>query len=179
MRSFRMERPVAMKKTAPVIAFTGRSGSGKTTLIEKLVARFTAAGMRVGVVKHMRHEFDIDHPGKDTHRYRSYGAAVSSITNGQSLAIIADDTGGLSPLDAAPSLFAACDLVIIEGQKEGAYPKIEVIGPSTESPLYLAGVENIIALASDGHHPVDMPVFKRDDIDAIAKFVMDAAGINP
>lgn len=179
MRFFRMDHPMAMKKTPPVIAFTGRSGSGKTTVIEKLIARFAARGMRVGVVKHMRHDFDIDHPGKDTHRYRGSGAAVSSITNGQSLAIIADGTGGLSPLDAAPSLFAACDLIIIEGQKEGSYPKIEVIGPSSESPLYLSGVENIIALASDGHHPVEMPVFKRDDIDAIAEFVTAAAGLNP
>lgn len=170
---------MAMKKTPPVIAFTGRSGSGKTTLIEKIVARFTAKGMRVGVVKHMRHDFDIDHPGKDTHRYRASGAAVSSITNGRSLAIIVDGTGGLTPLDAAPSLFAACDLIIIEGQKEGPYAKIEVIGDSTEAPLYLTGVENIVALASDSHRTADLPVFQRNDIDSITDYIARLAGLNP
>jgi molybdopterin-guanine dinucleotide biosynthesis protein B len=172
-------RAMAMKKTPTVIAFTGRSGSGKTTLIEKLVARFSSRGLRVGVIKHMRHDFDIDHPGKDTHRYRGSGAAVSSITNGKSLAIIADGTGGISPLDAAPALFSKCDLVIIEGQKEGAYPKIEVIGASAEPPLYLSGVEGIVALASDLPRETDLPVFRRDDIEPLAMFIARLAKLTP
>ncbi len=170
---------MATTKFPPLIAFTGRSGSGKTTIIEKLTALCAGRGLRVGIVKHMRHEFDIDHPGKDTYRYMSSGAAVRSITNGTSIAIMADGIDGLSPLDAAPHLFAACDLVIIEGQKEGAYPKIEVIGDSTEAPLHLSGVENIVALACDRDIETSLPLFRRDDIVPLLNFISRLTGLTP
>jgi len=111
--------------------------------------------------------------------YRASGAAVRSITNGDSIAIMADGVEGISPLDAAPYLFAACDLVIIEGQKEGPYPKIEVIGDAGESPLYLSGVENIVALACDRDIETSLPLFRRDDIGPLMIFISRFTGLNP
>jgi molybdopterin-guanine dinucleotide biosynthesis adapter protein len=165
-------------KSPPVIIITGRSGSGKTTLIERLIARYARHGLRVAVVKHMRHDFDIDHPGKDTHRYREAGARISAITNDRSMAIIAGEIGELDPLDAAAALFARCDLVIVEGHKEEEdHPKIEVIGDSAEAPLYCAGVGNIVALACDTHRDTSLPVFRRNDVDAIADYIGSVLGL--
>ena len=168
---------MARIKQIRIIGITGRSGSGKTTLIEKLIGHFTRKGLRVGVVKHTRHHFDTDHPGKDTHRYRSSGAAVSAITDESSMSITALDTGGVSPLEAAPALFADCDLVFIEGFREGPHEKIEVIGDSSESPLFCSGTENILALVSDKEVDSDLPSFTRNDIVSVADFIARMTGL--
>lgn len=155
----------------PVISFIGRSGSGKTTLIEKLSALFTAGGMRVAVIKHMRHEFDFDSPGKDTYRYREAGAYLSCITNGTSIGITAE-TGDIDLIEAAPGLFSMADLVIIEGYKLGPFPKIEVIGGSTQSPLWESGEFDVTAIVCDNPVAAGVPRFRRDDIESISAFVM-------
>lgn len=162
---------MAMKKPIPAIAFVGRSGSGKTTLIEKLTDYLSSQGLRVAVIKHMRHEFDIDHQGKDTFRFRQAGARVVSITNDSSIALIAENPQQLAPEEAAGPLFDTCDIIIIEGNKEGAHKKIEVIGETKEAALHLSGVQNIIAIAFDGQINTDLPLFSRNDIEGIARFI--------
>ncbi len=159
------------------IGITGRSGSGKTTLIEKLIAHFSAQGLRVGVIKHMRHDFDIDHPGKDTRRYTDSGAAVSSITNERFMAIMAEAPGGMSPLEAAPALFEKCGLVLVEGNKQGPLEKIEVIGDSTEEPLFRSGTENILALVCDTPVDSNLPRFTRNDTVSVAEFIARVTGL--
>jgi molybdopterin-guanine dinucleotide biosynthesis protein MobB len=167
-----------MKKTITTIAFVGRSGSGKTTLIEKLTDHFTSQGFRVGVIKHLRHEFDIDHPGKDTFRFRAAGASVVSIANESSIAIIAQNPRSLAPEEAAAELFEACDILFVEGNKEKNYIKIEVIREQNEPPLFQSGINGIIALASDKKIEADLPVFHRDDIEGIARFIEGVLSLN-
>lgn len=151
-----------------IITVTGRSGSGKTTLVEKLIAYYKSAGRKVSVIKSMRHEFETDPAGKDTFRYRESGAFASIITNGKKFAYISEIDSGENPLDLAKKFFSDSDIVIIEGFKEGNVQKIEVIGDSEEHPLF-PGDGNIKILVTDKTFDTGLPVYRRDDIDGIAR----------
>ncbi len=153
-----------------VISVTGRSCSGKTTLIEKLIVHYKNLGKKVSVVKSMRHEFDTDPAGKDTYRYRESGAFASIITNGKKFALISQIDREETPHDLAVKYFTDSDIVIIEGFKEGDIGKIEVIGDSTESPLFPED-KNIKFLVTDRSFDTELPVYKRDDINGIVKAI--------
>ncbi len=150
-----------------IITVTGRSGSGKTTLIEKLIVHYRSLGMTVSVVKSMRHHFDTEPQGKDTSRYRDSGASASIITNGKMFALVSGLDGGESPLDLAAKFFSGYDIVIIEGFKEGRTAKIEVIGGSSEAPLFHNDAD-IKIVVTDKPVETVLPVYKRNDIDGIA-----------
>lgn len=149
-----------------IISITGRSGSGKTTLIEKLIVHYKSLGKKVSVVKSMRHEFDTDPAGKDTFRYRESGAFASIITNGKKISLISELAARETPLELAEKYFSDSDIVIIEGFKEGNIQKIEVIGNSTESPLFFDD-KNIKILVTDRSFDTELPVFRRDDVEGI------------
>lgn len=157
--------------TPPVISIIGRSGSGKTTLIEKLIAHFTREGRRVAVIKHMKHDFQVDHPGKDTHRYRQAGAHAAAITNDRELAVMMSIAGARDPSDIAREYFGDCDLVIVEGYKEGGTMKIEVVGDSPEGPLFASGEAGVAAVVTDRVVSTGLPRFGRDDAGAVAGFI--------
>jgi molybdopterin-guanine dinucleotide biosynthesis adapter protein len=154
-----------------IVSIVGRSGSGKTTLIEKLVRHWGESGLKIAIIKHMKHDFCVDTAGKDTFRYREAGAAASIITNDRDYAVMASNFEKLSTLDIAKRYCPGFDLVIIEGYKEGDIVKIEVIGDSTEGPLDTAGVTNIVALVTDTAIADQRPVFRRDDTGEIARFI--------
>ncbi|HDP79938.1 MAG TPA: molybdopterin-guanine dinucleotide biosynthesis protein B [Spirochaetes bacterium] len=154
-----------------IISITGRSGSGKTTLIEGLIGHFSEKGLKISIIKHLRHEFQMDHPGKDTWRYREAGAGGAAIMNESEFAVTGRHGGTLDPRTLAERFFPDADLVIIEGDRESAIDKIEVIGDSAEQPLYRSGIANIIALASDREIPSVLPLFKRDDVAGIGQFI--------
>ncbi|TAL39037.1 MAG: molybdopterin-guanine dinucleotide biosynthesis protein B [Spirochaetes bacterium] len=154
-----------------IISIVGRSGSGKTTLIERLLRHWGEGGLKIAIIKHMKHDFTVDTPGKDTFRYREAGAAASIITNDRDYAVMASNVDALSPVDLAQRFFPAFDLVIIEGYKEGDITKIEVIGDSPEGPLDTSGVRNITALVTDTAVRDKRPVFRRDDIGGVARFI--------
>ncbi len=160
-----------MNQLPPLITIIGRSNSGKTTLIEKLIAHYAANGLRIATIKHMKHDFDIDHEGKDTHRFRSAGAFISSITNDRQLAIVADAIHGATPMTAAEPIFSKADLIIVEGNKESRGPKVEVIGDSTEPPLFASGVSDVAAIVTDRDISAPFPRFRRDEIAAVAQFI--------
>lgn len=153
------------------IAIVGRSGSGKTTLIEKLIRHFGSRGLRIAVIKHMRHDFDIDHPGKDTHRYRDAGARASAIMNEREFALMMSLETPPSPMQMLDRYFSGYDMVIVEGYREGDIPKIEVVGDSEEKPLFDSGVSNVIALATDRQIKAGVPLFRRDDVAGIAALI--------
>jgi len=153
-----------------IITITGRSGSGKTTLIERLIKEYIIEGKKVSVIKSMRHDFDVDREGKDTYRYRSAGVHSALITNGRKIALMADITDEETPLTLTAKYFGDYDIVIIEGFKEGETRKVEVIGDSTESPLFESD-SNVVMVVSDRGFKTELPLFKRDDIKSIKECI--------
>ena len=161
----------------PVISIVGRSGSGKTTLIEKVVASLQDEGLRVAVIKHTRHHVDGGDEGKDSWRYRNAGAAVSLVTNDRYSVAHVTFNEPVTPIALAGIFNNMADLVIIEGYRDGSQKKIEVIDDSiAEKPLYRDGIENIIALVTDGESRGNVPVFKRDDVERITGFLKKETG---
>ena len=137
-----------------VFGFAGWSGSGKTTLIEQVIARLAADGIRVALIKHAHHSFDIDHIGKDSHRHREAGATEVMISSGKRWAIM-HELRGAPEMSLAEALerLSPCDLVLIEGYKRESLPKLEVWRSAVGKPLLFPQDEHIIALATDDPFP--------------------------
>jgi molybdopterin-guanine dinucleotide biosynthesis protein B len=160
--------------TVRAIGFIGYSNTGKTTLIEKLIPLFRARGLKVSAVKNAHHGFDMDRPGKDSHRYREAGAAQVLIATGQRWALLTETPQGHASLDDLIAQLAPCDLVIIEGFKsEGRIPRIEVRRTSNTEPPLFPRDPNVIAIAAD--HPVDtrLPLLDLNDPATIAAFIVE------
>ena len=161
-----------------VFGFAGWSGSGKTTLIEQLIPRIAARAGMVSLVKHAHHAFDIDQPGKDSHRHRQAGATEILLTSSQRWALMHELRGEPEPgLREQLRLFSPCDLVLVEGYKSADIPKIEVHRPSTGNPLLHPKDPNILAVASD--EPITAPIVVLDlnDLDGIVEFIMQQRGL--
>jgi molybdopterin-guanine dinucleotide biosynthesis protein B len=139
-----------------IFGFAGYSGSGKTTLIEQLIPLFTAKGLRVSLIKHTHHDFDLDQPGKDSWRHRQAGAQEVLLVGGRRWALLHEQR-----TDEQPSLaelcqrLSECDLLLVEGYKHEAIPKLEIHRPVLGKPLLQPNDPNIIAIASD--HPMNTP----------------------
>ena len=162
-----------------VFGFAGWSGSGKTTLIESLVPRLTARGLRVSLVKHAHHAFDIDHPGKDSHRHRMAGCAEVLVTSARRWALIHELRGDpeMTLADALHRL-SPCDLALVEGWKRAAIPKLEVWREALgKAPLH-PGDARVLGIATDRPllaPPGWLPVFSLEDAAGIATFVIENA----
>lgn len=136
------------------------SNAGKTTLITQLVPALSADGIRVSVIKHAHHKFDIDHPGKDSYNIREAGAVQTLIASSNRWALMTEmqrtpdnqDEADLSALTAQLNANYA-DLILVEGFKKAAIPKIEVHRPSLGLPLLADEDPSIIAVACD--EPID------------------------
>ena len=159
-----------------IFGIAGYSGSGKTTLIEKLIPVFTARGLRVSLIKHAHHTFDVDQPGKDSWRHRHAGCAEVLITSSRRWALMHELRGTAEP--TLPELVAhlsACDLLLIEGFKHEAIPKLEVHRAVLGEPLLFPHDNHITALASDATVDTMLPQFSLDDITGIAAFIEQQA----
>jgi molybdopterin-guanine dinucleotide biosynthesis protein B len=155
-----------------VFGFAGWSGSGKTTLIERLIPHLRAQGLVVSLVKHAHHEFDIDQPGKDSHRHREAGCQEVLITSAARWALMHELRGAPElALNAALARLAPCDLTLVEGFKAAPIPKLEIYRESVGKPLLHPGDPHILAVASEGQFDTALPVFAIDDVDAIAAFI--------
>jgi molybdopterin-guanine dinucleotide biosynthesis protein B len=155
-----------------VFGFAGWSGSGKTTLIEQLIPRFVAEGLAVALVKHAHHEFDIDRPGKDSHRHRLAGCQEVMITSTVRWAVIHELRGAPElTLDAALARLSPCDLVLVEGFKVAPIPKLEIYRESVGKPVLHTGDPNILAIASDVALEFTLPRFALDDTVGMAAFI--------
>lgn len=156
-----------------VFGIAGYSGSGKTTLIEKLLPELIARGLRVSVIKHAHHDFDLDQPGKDSYRHRASGACEVMITGDRRWALLHELRDEAEPaLAEALGRFSPCDLVLIEGFKNEPLPKLEVHRAANGKPLLYPGNPWILALASDDPVTAALPVFGLDDVKAMAAFVV-------
>jgi molybdopterin-guanine dinucleotide biosynthesis adapter protein len=167
-----MMTPPGIHRIMPhILSIVGRSGSGKTTLIEGLIRYWGERGVEIAIIKHMKHDFRVDIPGKDTFRYREAGAALSIITNDRDFAVMGSNPERLTSVQIAERYCARFRLVLIEGDKEGDIPKIEVVGDSPEGPLHDAGIRAIVALICDSPLDDPRPRFRRDDITGVARFI--------
>jgi molybdopterin-guanine dinucleotide biosynthesis protein B len=162
-----------------VIGIAGYSGSGKTTLIEKLIPVFASEGLRVSLIKHAHHEFDVDQPGKDSYRHRHAGCAEVLVSSSQRWALMHELRGAPEPsLNEQLACFAPCDLVIVEGYKSEAIPKVEVHRRAGHTPLLYPDNPHVIAVATDEPLDTSLPQLDVDDAPAVARFVIQYLGLN-
>ena len=153
--------------------FAGWSGAGKTTLIEQLIPRFTARALRVSLIKHAHHAFDVDQPGKDSFRHRQAGATEVMLSSDARWVLMHELRGVPEPtLEQQLAHFSPCDLVLVEGYKRATLPKLEIYRRSLGKPLLHPDDPNIVAIASDSAIETRMPQFNLNDWDAIAAFVL-------
>ena len=156
-----------------VFGFAGWSGSGKTTLIEKLIPRFTKRGLRVSLIKHAHHTFDVDKAGKDSYRHRHAGASEVLVTSSQRWVLMHELRGTPEPsFDEQLRHFSPCDLVIVEGFKFQPIPKLEVHRAGTDAALLHPNDANIVAVATDAKVETRLPLLDLNDDGEIAQFIL-------
>lgn len=156
-----------------IFGFAGWSGSGKTTLIEKLIPRFVKSGLRVSLIKHAHHQFDVDQPGKDSYRHRHAGATEVLVTSSRRWVLMHELRGEREPsFEEQLKHLSPCDLVIVEGFKFQPIPKLEVYRASVDSPPLHPNDPNIIAVATDALVETKLPVLDLNDDAAIAAFIL-------
>ena len=153
--------------------FAGWSGSGKTTLIEKLIPRFTKRGLRVSLIKHAHHTFDVDQPGKDSFRHRHAGAAEVLVTSSRRWVLMHELRGAQEPsFDEQVRHLSPCDLLIVEGFKHAPIPKLEVWRAETGEGLLHPQDPHIVAVASDVKIETGLPLLDLNDDAGIADFIV-------
>lgn len=161
-----------------IFGIAGYSGSGKTTLIERLVPVFTGHGLRVSLIKHAHHSFDVDHPGKDSYRHRHAGCSEVLVTSSLRWALMHELRGAPeTTLQELIKRIAPCDLLLIEGFKREPISKLEVYRTTLGEPLLFPEDPNIAAIASDQRVDTKLPQFRLDDVAAIATFIRDYVGL--
>jgi molybdopterin-guanine dinucleotide biosynthesis protein B len=160
-----------------IIGLAGWSGSGKTTLITKLLPHLIARGQRVSTLKHAHHGFDLDQPGKDSFMHRTAGATEVVISSAKRFAVLHELRD--EPEWDLPELltkFAPVDLVLVEGFKRDAFPKLEIHRAANGKPLIQPNDPHIVAIASDIPLPqAKVPVIGLDDIETIADVLLQHA----
>ncbi len=153
--------------------FAGWSGSGKTTLIEQLIPRFVQQGLRVSLIKHAHHTFDVDHPGKDSHRHRQAGASEILVTSSRRWVLMHELRGAHEPsFDEQVKRISPCDLLLVEGFKFAPIPKLEVWRAEPGEALLHPNDPHIVAVASDTRVETTLPLLDLNDVAGIARFIL-------
>lgn len=160
----------------PLLGFAAYSGCGKTTLLTKLIPLLHERGIRIGMIKHAHHEFDIDTPGKDSYVLRKAGAEQMLIASSKRWALMVE-----TPEQAEAELSTLAnqldqsrlDLILVEGFRHEAFPKIELHRPALQQPLLCVQDKNIIAIATDAalSATVIIPILDLNDPTQIADFI--------
>ncbi|MBC6437054.1 MAG: molybdopterin-guanine dinucleotide biosynthesis protein B [Rhodobacteraceae bacterium] len=157
---------------------TGWKDTGKTGLMERLVAEFSARGLKVSTIKRAHHGFDVDQPGKDSHRHRVAGAQEVLLSSANRWTLMAELRGAGEPvLDHLLSRLSPVDLVLAEGFKRDCHPKIETHRSAAGHSLLATGNPTIRAVASDSVLTLDRPVFHLNDTIGIANFIATELGL--
>lgn len=161
-----------------VFGVVGWKNAGKTGLMERLVTEITCRGFSVSTVKHAHHTFDVDHEGKDSHRHRVAGAQEVLLASRNRFALMHEMRGEDEPtLAELLNKLSAVDLVLIEGYKRDAHPKIEAFRAETNNPLIAPDDPTIRAVASDTPMDLDRPVFDLNNAVAVADFILAEVGL--
>ena len=166
-----------------VFGFAGWSGSGKTTLIEQVIPHLVGRGLTVSLIKHAHHAFDLDQPGKDSHRHRSAGCSEVLVTSGVRWALLHELRGEPElTLPQALARLSPCDLALIEGYKSFPIPKLEIWRESVGKPLLHPQDPHIAAIATQNPESFAggrIPAFALDALDEIATFIHTHASRGP
>ncbi len=164
-------------KSPPVLGFAAFSGTGKTSLLTQLIPLLNKKGLRIGVIKHSHHDFEIDQPGKDSFRLRAAGATPVMLVSPFRRAVITEfvpprEIKLQEQLEVFPG--GELDLILVEGFRDEAFAKIELHRPSLGKPLLYPHDANIIAIASDQPlvTPDHLPCLDLNDLRAITHFIL-------
>ena len=167
-----------------VVGFAGYSGSGKTTLVEQLIPVLKKRGLRVSIVKHAHHSFDIDRPGKDTYRHRQAGAFEVAVSSSNRFALMREfeQPSDMTVHQMIAELYDGVDWVLVEGFKESDLLKIEVWRAPTADyagkPARYMDDDFIVAIATDAPeqlpHATLRPVLNLNDPEAVADYLLNA-----
>jgi molybdopterin-guanine dinucleotide biosynthesis protein B len=160
-----------------IYGVTGWKNAGKTGLMERLVTEITGRGITVSTVKHAHHTFDVDHPGKDSHRHRVAGATEVLLASRNRFALMHELRDEAEPtLEELLSKLMPVDLVLVEGYKRDRHPKVEAFRAETGNDLIALSDPTIRAVASDTPMDLDRPVFDLNDTKSIADFILSEVG---
>ena len=169
-----------MTDTPPnLFGIVGWKNAGKTTLVVRLVEHFTALGLNIATVKHAHHDFDIDHPGKDSYRHREAGAAQVVIASDQRIAMLRENREPTPPtLEDTLRWIDPCDLILVEGFKRHPHAKLEIIrGDPVDAPISPEDPSVKAIVTDKTHRSSTLPVFDIDDVQAIARFILQETGL--
>lgn len=164
-----------MKFKKPVLGFAAYSGTGKTTLLVKLLPLLNEHGLRVAMIKHAHHDFDIDKPGKDSYELRKAGAAQMLIASDKRWALMTEARSNTDPTlsEMIEKLdLDECDIVLVEGFRHASFAKIELHRPSLKKDLIFPEDSNVIAIASDEKISAsDLPLLNLNNPEEISSFI--------
>lgn len=159
-----------------MIGFAAYSGTGKTTLLEKLIVYFKARGLRLGVLKHDAHDFDIDHKGKDSWRFQQAGADITLISSAYKMALVEQRP---RTFEENIAMLHDVDLILIEGYKQETIPRIGICRKATDKGLP-GRAEDYAAIVTDDEALIEsanVPCFALDDVEGVAEFILHTAGL--
>jgi molybdopterin-guanine dinucleotide biosynthesis adapter protein len=157
-----------------ILGFAGYSGSGKTTLLEQLIPLLKQHGLRVSVIKHAHHDFDIDRPGKDSFRHREAGAHEVMIASGHRWALMHELHAEAEPtLEQLCARLSPCDLVLVEGYKFSAIPKLEIHLAAAGHPLLYPSDPQIIAVVTDSMETLPVTTLDIDAPQQVADYILE------
>ncbi|MBV2126857.1 MAG: molybdopterin-guanine dinucleotide biosynthesis protein B [Candidatus Thiodiazotropha sp. (ex Ctena orbiculata)] len=162
----------------PLLGFAAYSGTGKTTLLRELIPLLRDAGLRLGVIKHAHHQVEVDQPGKDSYELRKAGAGRVLLATSRHWALMVDEPKEREPVLKELLTRLDCselDLVLVEGFRHLAFPKIELHRRTLRKPLLFPADASIIAIASDNGigEETALPQLDLNDAPAIADFICD------
>ena len=166
----------------PLLGFAAYSGTGKTTLLEALLPMLTESGLRIGVLKHAHHDFDVDKPGKDSYRLRKAGAGQMLISSRKRHVLMTETPEAEADFDYLLTRFDTekLDLILVEGCKNIAFPKIELHREEVGKPWLYSNDSNIIAIAADTQVESELPQMSINDLESIRDFIINyAKDFNP
>jgi molybdopterin-guanine dinucleotide biosynthesis protein B len=155
----------------PLVCIVGRSGSGKTTLLEKLIGELRKRGLRVGTIKHHKHDFEMDYPGKDSWRHKQAGSVAALISSPRKIGMVMDADHDYGPEELAPFLSGVA-LILCEGFKRAKQPKVEVFRSEIHDKPFCIDDDNLIALVTDADEDLGVPRFATSDSAGLASFLI-------
>ena len=162
----------------PAIGFCAFSGTGKTTLLTQLIPQLKAGGIRLAVIKHAHHSFEIDYSNKDSYKLRHSGTQQMLIVSETCIAKIKDINPQKDKINLQELLneldFDELDLILVEGFKHSNFPKIELHRAEIKAPLIFPNDNSVIAVAADGElatRPAHLPVLDLNNIQEITEFI--------